>query len=259
MAMMAMEKVKKEAVIVGGLVRVQLFLAANSVLLGYLMTLGLKPFTIVILFSFSTFISLFPFALYFERRKWPKQLASTLMIQLLFISFAGFCKSIPVLFLKGINLASPALATAMPNLAPGLIFIIAWTCRLEKVDLSYLYSKLKIAGTILCVLGYNNGRLARADVPVRDNLSDGMIVTAVLQLVQDHGLHWRSPLVSVKDLIYFCLLDGQGGETGGACLSFNGWAMMKRGPVLVSMFNPIGTVIAVLSVITLGGIFSLGR
>lgn len=31
------------------------------------------------------------------------------------------------LFLKGIKLTSPAVATAMPNLAPGLIFIIAWT------------------------------------------------------------------------------------------------------------------------------------
>jgi hypothetical protein len=33
------------------------------------------------------------------------------------------------LFLKGIKLTSPAMATAMPNLAPGLIFIIAWTLR----------------------------------------------------------------------------------------------------------------------------------
>jgi len=30
------------------------------------------------------------------------------------------------LFLKGINLTSPAMGTAMPNIAPGLIFIIAW-------------------------------------------------------------------------------------------------------------------------------------
>ncbi|MCI85997.1 auxin-induced protein 5NG4, partial [Trifolium medium] len=31
------------------------------------------------------------------------------------------------LFLKGISLTSAAMGTAMPNLAPGLIFIIAWT------------------------------------------------------------------------------------------------------------------------------------
>lgn len=47
---------------------------------------------------------------------------------------------------------------------------------------------------------------------------------------------------------------------GGACISFNGWAMKKKGPVLVSMFSPIGTVCSVvLSVITLGESISVGR
>lgn len=57
------------------------------------------------------------------------------------------------LFLKGIQLTSPSLATAMPNLAPGLIFVIAWIFRLEKVELSCIYSKIKILGTLLCVVG----------------------------------------------------------------------------------------------------------
>ncbi|XP_039050662.1 WAT1-related protein At5g47470-like [Hibiscus syriacus] len=337
---MVMENVKNEAVIVGGLVGVQLFFAANSVLLGYLMTLGLKPFTIVFSSplqpSFLSFLLLFilkgSFSLFFWS-KWPKQLTLKLMIRLLLISFAGV-SLFQLLFLKGVNLASPALATAMPNLAPGLIFIIAWTCRLEKVDLSCLYSKVKIAGTILCVLGGLTMSLMQSTVspndatfmpsqtndPHRHTVFDrdkivgcsylvaavlvlsinvvllvymiifvlqnhqwycfpfvlqattlvdlpaptslraitsliGMIVTAVLQLVQDHSLQWSSPLVSVKDLISFSLL---GGAMGRACLSFNGWEIKKRGPVLVSMFSPIGTVIAVLSVITLGGTISLG-
>ena len=46
----------------------------------------------------------------------------------------------------------------------------------------------------------------------------------------------------------------------GLCVSFNGWAMKKKGPVLVSMFNPMGTVISViLSVLTLGESISIGR
>ena len=82
------------------------------------------------------------------------------------------------LFLKGIQLTSPSVATAMPNLAPGLIFVIAWIfryieltfcslsslfvfnnkrqfhwCRLEKVRLSCIYSKIKLLGTFLCVIG----------------------------------------------------------------------------------------------------------
>lgn len=52
----------------------------------------------------------------------------------------------------------------------------------------------------------------------------------------------------------------QGGSVSGACVSFNGWAMKKKGPVLVSMFNPIGTIVSVIiSVVTLGEIINLGR
>lgn len=46
----------------------------------------------------------------------------------------------------------------------------------------------------------------------------------------------------------------------GACVSFNGWAMKKRGPVMVSMFSPFATVISVgFSVLTLGESICLGR
>lgn len=93
------------------------------------------------------------------------------------------------LFMRGVSLTSPAMATAMPNLAPGLIFFIAWgfrflfsvfppmekdsnsifeikeveflyltgklqfLCRLEKVELGCRYSRAKIMGTLLCVIG----------------------------------------------------------------------------------------------------------
>ncbi|KAG4131187.1 hypothetical protein ERO13_D09G191000v2 [Gossypium hirsutum] len=306
------KEVVEDVVIVAGLIGVQFFFAGNSVLLGYLMSLGLKPFTIVIFFSFSTFLVVSPFAVHFERSKWPKQLTLKLIIQLVSISFSGV-SLFQFLFLKGINLSSPAMATAMPNLAPALIFIIAWTCRLEKVALSCLYSKVKIAGTILCVLGALTMSLMQSTVSSKDatamppltdvdtdmifdkdkisgclylvaavfvlssnivlqgiTLGDlpapmslcaltsfiGMIITAIVQLVEDHALQWASPFVSFKDLIIFSLMAG---AMGGASVSFNGWAMKKRGPVFVSMFSPIGTVIAVVfSFITLGETISLG-
>ncbi|MBA0852888.1 hypothetical protein Goshw_010880 [Gossypium schwendimanii] len=277
----------EEVAIYGGLIGVQFVYAGNSILLGYLMSLGLSPFTIVIFFTFATFIIVSPFALYFE---------SVTLFQ--------------SLFLKGINLTSPAVATAMPNLAPGLIFIIAWACRLEKVDLSCLYSKVKIGGTLLCVLGALTMSLMHSSVspesarmfaaPTSDfvfnkdkiigcmylmaavlvlssnvvlqatTLGDfpapmslcaitsliGVIITALVQLVENHVFQWNWPLVDVRVLLGFSLL---GGAVGGACLSFNGWAMKKRGPVLVSMFSPIGTVITVLlSFITLGETISMG-
>ncbi|CAN1258951.1 WAT1-related protein At5g47470 [Linum perenne] len=85
----------------------------------------------------------------------------------------------------------------------------------------------------------------------------GVVITAVVQLVQGQTMSdIFFPLVDVVDLIGYSFL---GGAVGGACVSFNGWAMKKRGPVLVSMFNPIGTVISVvLSVITLGETIDIG-
>ncbi|XVF51747.1 hypothetical protein PTKIN_Ptkin04bG0209800 [Pterospermum kingtungense] len=301
--------VVEDVAIIGGLVGVQFFYAGNSVLLAYLMSLGLSPFTIVIFFTLATFIVIFPFAVYFERSQWPKKLTLKLMIQLVLISFGGITL-FQSLFLKGIKLTSPAIATAMPNLAPGLIFIIAWTCRLEKVDLSCLYSKVKIAGTFICVLGALTMSIMQSTVSPKDGkmiakptddvvfdkdkiigciylmaavivlssnvvlqaatLRDfpapmslcaitsliGVIITAMFQLVQVYELIWDWPLVGVRDLIGCSLL---GGGVAGACLSFNGWAMKKRGPVLVSMFSPIGTVITVvLSFMTLGDTISLG-
>ncbi|KAK8584476.1 hypothetical protein V6N13_109871 [Hibiscus sabdariffa] len=301
--------VVEDVAIYGGLIVMQFVYAGNSVLLGYLMSLGLTPLTIVISFTFATFLIVSPFALYFERSKWPKQLTLKLIIQLLLISFGGVTL-FQSLFLKGINLTSPAVATAMPNLAPGFIFIIAWACRLEEVAISCLYSRVKIGGTLLCVLGaltmslmhstVSSGSTSMLSAPADDAVFDkdkiigcmyliaavlvlssnvvlqaatlgdfpapmslcaitsliGVIITVMVQLVEDPDFQREWPLVSVKDLLGFSLL---GGAVGGACVSFNGWAMKKRGPVLVSMFGPIGTVISVvLSFITLGDTVSFG-
>ncbi|PRQ41765.1 hypothetical protein RchiOBHm_Chr3g0450311 [Rosa chinensis] len=84
-----------------------------------------------------------------------------------------------------------------------------------------------------------------------------VFITAAAQLIQDHKIETGWLLVSARDLIGFSLL---GGTLSGACISFNGWAMEKRGPVLVSLFSPIGTVCSVvLLVITLGEFISVGR
>ncbi|CAN6580691.1 unnamed protein product [Malus baccata var. baccata] len=134
-------EVIEDVAIIGGLVGVQFVYAGNAVLLSYVMSLGLDPLTIVIFSTLSTFIVLSPIAAYFERHTWPKKIRLKFLIQLLLIAFGGVTL-FQTLFLKGIQLTSPAMAAAMPNLAPGFIFAIACTV-----------SKMKILGTILCVVG----------------------------------------------------------------------------------------------------------
>jgi len=52
----------------------------------------------------------------------------------------------------------------------------------------------------------------------------------------------------------------QGGVMSSACIMFQTWALEKKGPVMVSMFNPMQTVgTAIFSVLFLGGAMQLGR
>ena len=57
----------EDVAIIAGLIAVQFVYAGNSVLLSFLMAMGLQSLTIVIFSSFATFIILSPIAVYFER------------------------------------------------------------------------------------------------------------------------------------------------------------------------------------------------
>ncbi|XP_057443730.1 WAT1-related protein At5g47470 [Lotus japonicus] len=299
--------------IIGGLIGIQVIYAGNAVLMSYCMSLGLSVLTIIIFTSFATFLMLFPIAFYFERSKWPKNWSFKFIMHLSFLSFGGL--AFQSLFLKGINLTSPAMGTAMPNLAPGLIFIIAWTFGLEKVNLSNNLSKIKIFGTLLCVVGTLTMSIMQSisapateikdttvqlsstpsdfifemqkiigclylmaaviilssnvvlqafvlgDFPAPMSLSAitslfGAFMTTIVQLIEERDLKIGWQIVSLGDMIAYSVLAG---AVSGISLSFNGWALKKRGPVFVSMFNPIGTVCSVIfSVISLGETINIG-
>ncbi|KAL2237978.1 UNVERIFIED_CONTAM: WAT1-related protein [Sesamum indicum] len=199
------------------------------------------------------------------------------------------------------------MATAMPNLAPGLIFCMSWAFRLEKIELACRYSRAKIVGTLLCVFGAVVLSLMQSTV--RDDELDvsfpsthvffdkqtmlgcvyliasvvvfssqvvlqaitlrdfpapmslcaltsiiGVLITVVVQRVEDQG--WDPGPLTIQEMIAYSILAG---SVSGMCVSFNSWAMNKRGPVIVSIFNPLATVIsAIFSILTLGESFSIG-
>ncbi|XP_027914991.1 WAT1-related protein At5g47470 isoform X2 [Vigna unguiculata] len=302
----------EDVAIIGGLVGVQFIYAGNAVFMGYALSLGFSSLTIIILTSLATFLILFPVSFFFERTKWPKNCDFKLTKQLLCLSFGGLL--FQYLFLKGLDLTSPAMGTAMPNIAPGLIFLIAWISGLEKVDLRNQYSKVKIMGTVLCVLGaltmsimqsistgapeknstfplsktpsgfvFNTQKMigcfylvvavvilssnvvlqafTLGDFPAPMSLGAvtsllSAFMTATVQVLEKHRLKTGQLLVRSGNLIGYFILAG---AVSGICLSFNGWALKKKGPVFVSMFSPIGTVCSVIfAVIKLGESMSTG-
>lgn len=66
--------------------------------------------------------------------------------------------------------------------------------------------------------------------------------------------------VFTRKLISKKIVQAQLGGMSGLCLSFQGWALKKKGPVLVSVFSPIGTVCStIFSAVTLGYTVNMGR
>ncbi|KAL1333516.1 hypothetical protein HN51_062350 [Arachis hypogaea] len=309
------ERLMEEVAIIGGLIGVQFMAAGNAVLMSFVMSLGLKSLTIVTFMSPATSLLLSPLAFYSERSLWPKKFSFKLILRLILLSLGG--TTFQVLMLKGMNLTSPAMGTAMPNVAPGLIFIIAWIFRLEKVNIKSTYSRVKIMGTMLCVVGAfamsimqsMSTNAAKGDATLVHYISDptsvdvvfdkqkilgciylllaisllssslvlqafifrdfpapismcvitsflGTFITAAFQFLEDHEIKTGSDVLSARNLIMYFLLEG---AVNGVCISFSSWAIKKKGPVLVSMFSPIGTVCsAIFSVVTIGVTISVG-
>ncbi|XP_058085362.1 WAT1-related protein At5g47470-like isoform X1 [Magnolia sinica] len=142
----------EEFAIVAGLITMQVIYAVYGVFMSRLLSIGLSPLFLIIYGSLATSFILSPWAVYFEKSKWPSEFNPKLLIQFVLIAFGGVT-AFPALMLMGIKETSPAIASAMPNLAPGLIFVIAWCLRLEKVDLKCKYSRAKITGTLVCLAG----------------------------------------------------------------------------------------------------------
>ncbi|KAL3829893.1 hypothetical protein ACJIZ3_018695 [Penstemon smallii] len=283
------KEVIEDVAVIVGLIIVQFLYAGNSILLSYLLKLGFHPSSLIIFSNFATFVVLSPLSIFFERSQWPTTFTIKLVIQLLLLSFGGVTV-FQSLFMKGVNLTSPAMATAMPNLAPGLIFFIAWAFRFEKIELGCKYSRAKIAGTLLCVVGAVTMSLMQSTVHHHtareaahktfsssssdDKIFDkqtiigcmyliaavfvlssqvvlqattlrdfpapitlcaitsllGVLLTAMVQLFEDHKWDSGWPLFTIQELIAYSLLAGC---MSGMCTSFNAWAMKKRGPVMV--------------------------
>ncbi|PIA50217.1 hypothetical protein AQUCO_01300747v1 [Aquilegia coerulea] len=135
-----------------GLISVQFAFALYGILMGYIMSIGISPLFLIIFGNFTTSFFFFPISVFFERKQWPRNLSLKLLGQLLLISFAGVTL-FQMLMLYGVKKTSPALASVMPNLAPGFIFVIASVFRFEKIDMKCFYSRVKIIGTLGCIVG----------------------------------------------------------------------------------------------------------
>ncbi|RRT32762.1 hypothetical protein B296_00052072, partial [Ensete ventricosum] len=175
------------------------------------------------------------------------------------------------LTLVGIKKASPDIASAMPNLAPGLIFLIAACLRFEKFDACCWYSRAKILGTLVCLTGAMAMCFLQSpseSPSLTSNLSAllSMPFTLDKAIYSDWMLGCFYLLIGVVFLSCTTVLQVSsfiiflGGVLVGVCVAFQTWCISKKGPVLVAIFSPIQTVsTVVLSAILLGQMITPGR
>ncbi|GJN40421.1 hypothetical protein PR202_gb29629 [Eleusine coracana subsp. coracana] len=140
-----------------GLVAVQLGGAAYTVVVTPVLALGLDPLFLVAVGSLCTGILTLPFALNIERlhtgmKKWPSGMSNRLLLEFIVLALGGVT-GFQALMLHGMKMTSPAIASAMPNLAPGIIFIVSGCLGFERVDLRCRYTRAKILGTVVCLGG----------------------------------------------------------------------------------------------------------
>uniref|UniRef100_A0ACD5ULL9 Uncharacterized protein n=1 Tax=Avena sativa TaxID=4498 RepID=A0ACD5ULL9_AVESA len=122
------------------------------VVLTPILALGLDPLFLVTFGSLSTGLITLPFALKLERNKWPSELSNRLVLEFVLLALGGVTV-FQALMLHGMKKTSPAMASAMPNLAPGFICVVAGCLRFEKIDLKCRYTRAKTLGTLLCLGG----------------------------------------------------------------------------------------------------------
>lgn len=142
----------EELVVYGSCIGMNFGYAVYPMLQSYLMSKGLAPLFIITLVSLAASFFFLPFAVYFERKQWPQRFSLKLLWRLLLISIGSITLS-QTLMIYGVQKTSPALATVVPNLLPGVIFLIASVLRYEKVDFKCIYSQMKILGTVVCIAG----------------------------------------------------------------------------------------------------------
>ncbi|CAN6192162.1 unnamed protein product [Urochloa humidicola] len=144
--------VLEDVVIVGGLLVAQCILASSVVSIDHLLALGAHPLAIIAVAAVASATFFIPFAVALERKRWPSKVSGTLMAQFVLIAFGG-TSAFQELMLLGIEKTTPAVASAMPNLSPGLIFIIAACFRMERFDKACKYTQTKMVGTLVCLVG----------------------------------------------------------------------------------------------------------
>ncbi|GLT93105.1 hypothetical protein SLE2022_109110 [Rubroshorea leprosula] len=134
-----------------GVIFLQFVYAGNFIVVKSALNKDMSQHVLVVYRHAIATLFISPFALVLERKIRPKMTFSTFFkILLLGLLEPTIDQN---LYNTGMKYTTATFATAMSNVTPAIAFMMAWTFRLEKVNLRKLHSLLKILGTIVTIGG----------------------------------------------------------------------------------------------------------
>ncbi|XP_059628180.1 WAT1-related protein At2g39510 isoform X2 [Cornus florida] len=113
-----------------GVVFLQFGLAGLSIIAKFALNRGMNHYTFAVYRHTVAFVVVAPFAMFFERPVINQNL-----------------------YYAGMKYTTATFAAAMCNIMPAIAFLMAWTLRLERVNLRRFHSQAKVVGTLVTVGG----------------------------------------------------------------------------------------------------------
>ncbi|KAH9709088.1 WAT1-related protein [Citrus sinensis] len=253
------------------------------------MSRGASHFILVVYSNMLAIFLLVPSSFIFYRTR--PQLTWSIVCRIFLLGLLSCCGQMFHYF--GIENGSPALASAMIDLTPGFTFILAIIFRMEKLELRVQSSQAKSFGTVLLIGGalilinelvqlplsnWTIGGIFLAAHSVilaiyyivqawivRDYPAELMITlicsifvtilsSAVSLVAEKNPNAWRlRPDIELMAIGYSAIF------AVSVRSVLHTWALRKKGPVYVSMFKPLGMVVAlVFGIAFLGDTLYLG-
>lgn len=193
------------------------------------------------------------------------------------------------LYIAGMKLTSTTFASATTNLLPAVTFVLAVAFRYERLSIGSLSGQAKVAGTFLGV-----GSHPTPPAPAAPNFAMGSLLCvsscffAALWLIiqaklsKEYRFHYSSTalmcaMTTLQSAAFALFFDRDAAQwrlglnirllavvysgvlASGVMLVVLAWCVRRRGPLFVSVFNPLMLlVVAVLSSLLLGEELHLG-
>ncbi|XVE92477.1 hypothetical protein REPUB_Repub01dG0100400 [Reevesia pubescens] len=240
-----------------GMVMVILAQVSSMVITKAAMSSGVNKYVLIVYSNALSSLILLPCSFIFHRSVQLPSTSSNLYRLIFLLALIGCVGQL--CGYAGIQYSSPAMATAMLNLVPAFTFILAITCRMEKLEWRSTSSQAKVLGTIISITGAFVVTFYKG--PTILSLSTQSLVVLPLQLLSSPQLNWvlGGLLLAAEAFINSAWYIIQAIVATTFRISLCSWCLWKVGPLYVSMFKPLAIIFAaVMGIVFLGDALSLG-